>query len=225
MGHLSGVGNADSRDHYSFVQHSLALFTLLSCHSPSCCDQRLFSNSGSFDMIDCSRSEISDKSLGADGLLTQRGCTGSSGAFPAWCIYENQNPKKQPLQRSPCAPPEPFQLNSPPPVTRVGHELLHGCSQREIVCVCACVRPSLGATSPRLCSTSRDGDPTITLGSLCHCITALPKKKCALISNTWEGVTCSTFGVFPHNQALGGALVIPIKSWGEGEKKKAENTF
>lgn len=142
MGHLSGVGNADSRDHYSFVQHSLALFTLLSCHSPSCCDQRLFSNSGSFDMIDCSRSEISDKSLGADGLLTQRGCTGSSGAFPAWCIYENQNPKKQPLQRSPCAPPEPFQLNSPPPVARVGHELLHGCSQREIVCVCACVCPS-----------------------------------------------------------------------------------
>ena len=42
---------------------------------------------------------------------------------------------------------------------------------------------SLSATSPRFLNTSRDSDSTTSLGSLCHCITALSEKKCSLIPN------------------------------------------
>ena len=42
---------------------------------------------------------------------------------------------------------------------------------------------SLSATSLQFLSTCRDGDPTTSLGSLCHCLTALLEKKFLLISN------------------------------------------
>ena len=41
----------------------------------------------------------------------------------------------------------------------------------------------LSATSTRLWNTSRDGDCTTSLGSLCHCSTALSEKKSFFISN------------------------------------------
>jgi len=42
---------------------------------------------------------------------------------------------------------------------------------------------SLSATSLSFSNISRDGDPTTSLGSLCHCITPLPEEKFFLISN------------------------------------------
>ena len=42
---------------------------------------------------------------------------------------------------------------------------------------------SLSATSTRLLNTSRDGDSTTSLGSLCHCLPALPEKKLFPVSN------------------------------------------
>jgi len=49
---------------------------------------------------------------------------------------------------------------------------------------------SLSATSPQLLNTPRDGDCTTSLGSLCHCITTLPEKKCFLTPSVnlpwWE---------------------------------------
>jgi len=42
---------------------------------------------------------------------------------------------------------------------------------------------SLGATSPRSLSSSRDGDPTISLGSLCQRLTALWENKISLMEN------------------------------------------
>jgi len=47
------------------------------------------------------------------------------------------------------------------------------------------------ATSTRLWNTSRDGDSTTSLGSLCHCITALLEKRFFLISDltpTWSNL-------------------------------------
>ena len=41
---------------------------------------------------------------------------------------------------------------------------------------------SPSATSPRFWNTSRDGDSTTSLGSLCLCLTSLSKKKLFLIS-------------------------------------------
>jgi len=38
-------------------------------------------------------------------------------------------------------------------------------------------------TSPHLLGTSRDGDSTISPGSLCQCLTTLSEKKLFLISN------------------------------------------
>jgi len=42
---------------------------------------------------------------------------------------------------------------------------------------------SLSATSTWLLNTSRDGDSTTSLGSLCHCHTTPSEKKCFLVSN------------------------------------------
>jgi len=42
---------------------------------------------------------------------------------------------------------------------------------------------SLSATSTWSWNTSRDGESTTSLGSLCHCLTTLYEKKCFLISN------------------------------------------
>ena len=42
---------------------------------------------------------------------------------------------------------------------------------------------SLSATFTSFLNTSRDGDPTTSLGSLCQCLTTLSEKKCFLISN------------------------------------------
>jgi len=39
---------------------------------------------------------------------------------------------------------------------------------------------ALSATSTRLWNTSRDGDSTTSLGSLCHCLTAPSEEKCSL---------------------------------------------
>jgi len=42
---------------------------------------------------------------------------------------------------------------------------------------------SLSATSTWFLNTSRDGDPTATLSSLCHCLSTLSEQKFFLISN------------------------------------------
>ena len=50
----------------------------------------------------------------------------------------------------------------------------------------------LSTTSPQFLNTSRDGDSTTSLGSLCHCSTALSEKKFFLISNLnlhWRNFT------------------------------------
>jgi len=55
---------------------------------------------------------------------------------------------------------------------------------------------ALSATSTRLWNTSKDGDSTTSLGSLCHCLTALAEKKFSLISNLnlpWHNVKPFTF--------------------------------
>ena len=47
-----------------------------------------------------------------------------------------------------------------------------------------CTHPMiLSATSPQFLNTSRDGDSPTSLGSLCHCLTALLEDKCVLIPN------------------------------------------
>jgi len=42
---------------------------------------------------------------------------------------------------------------------------------------------SLSAPSPWFLDTTRDGDSTTSLGSLCHCIITLLERKCSLIPN------------------------------------------
>ena len=93
---------------------------------------------------------------------------------------------------------------------------------------------SLSATSTWFLNTFRDGDPTTSLGRLCHCLTALHGKKFSLISNLdlppWElhrnfkpqrGRTCHYPMVFPHrlpsqelmNEALSRKLLLSSLSW------------
>lgn len=112
---LWSVGNVVWRDCRGFGPAWPGFVPPLGCHSPLCwCDLRLFPSSGFFDMIDGSRSEISGESLRADGLLTRIGHAISSGAFPAWHVNVDENPKEKPLERNPCAALQPFHFSTSP---------------------------------------------------------------------------------------------------------------
>jgi len=81
---------------------------------------------------------------------------------------------------------------------------------------------SLSATSPQLLNTSRDSDCTTSVGSPCHCITALPKKKHFLIFNLnipWQNIRPFPLGLLlspgrsvqppPHHSHLSGSCREP----------------
>jgi len=73
-------------------------------------------------------------------------------------------------------------LRSQKRITQVGKDLQANQNQPQPTPLCP-LTTSLSATSPRFWNTSRVGDPTTSLGSLCHCSTTLPENIFFLISN------------------------------------------
>ena len=81
-------------------------------------------------------------------------------------------------------------------------------SNRQLITPCP-LPTSLSATSTWLLNTSRDGDSTTFMGSLCHCLTALSEKKFSLIPNLNTGRQIKGTKANSFSLSLLGKQVLP----------------